>query len=251
MGIWDKAGGSRNFSLLAEKIFRMVESQSYLATRKLVDTVQEQEILEEEIEKFKPPFPERNSKGKLHWLLFTPFRYPPLRAGGRFHTLAEQSVFYGSREIETVMAEIAYKRFVFRACSRAEMGAMTVCYTKFGVPIKTEKGIDLTAAPFAVYRDVLSDPLSHTASQELGTEMRRGGVEAFLFYSARIRDGINCGLLSVEAFKSNRPENQQDWIIYDSADSMEFRRSLPLIAREHRTFRREDFLVKGKLPSFS
>jgi len=251
MHIWQATKGEKHLVTISEKIQRMVESQSYIATRSLVDSDEEQRILEEELEKSKPPFPERNGRGKLHWLLFTPFRYPPLQNGGRFHSRTEQSLFYGAKELETVMAEIAYKRFVFRACSKATIQAMNVDYTKFAVKIKTNKGIDLTATPFSRYRNIISNPLSHIESQTLGHEMRNAGVEAFLFFSARVKNGINCGAISVEAFANNKPEENDDWVIYDSEQFIEFRRHLPIKKSETKIFPLKNFLVGGSLPLFS
>jgi len=144
MNIWQAVSGTKYLTSINEKVQRMVESQSYISTRKLVDSLGEQEILEAEIEKSKPHFPDSNSKGKLDYLLFTPFRYPPLLEGGRFHNPTQQSIFYGSREQETTMAEIAYKRFVFRACSAASIEAQNIGYTKFSAKIQTNKSIDLT-----------------------------------------------------------------------------------------------------------
>jgi|CXWL01.1.fsa_nt_gi hypothetical protein len=253
MSIWKTTQGEKYLSAINVKVKRMVENQYRNSTRHLVDNIEEQEILEEELEKSKPPYPANNSKGKLHWLLFTPFRYPPLNGGGRFHTRAEQSIFYGAIELETAMAEIAYKRFVFRACSEANIKPSDVEYTAFSAEIKTNKGIKLTDAPFEQYKNNISSPLSHIESQVLGSEMRNAGVEAFLFFSARYENGINCGIIDVEAFANNDVKNKDmsGWVVYDSEDVVEFRRDVSMTPKNTKIFYRKDFLVGGSLPMFS
>ncbi|MCC3263614.1 RES family NAD+ phosphorylase, partial [Paenibacillus polymyxa] len=67
-------------------------------------------LLEELIETSKPQLPP--STETLHYLLKTPFRYPPLRWGSRFGRRHEPSLFYAALRLETAMAEAAYYRFV-------------------------------------------------------------------------------------------------------------------------------------------
>ena len=47
----------------------------------------------------------------LHWLLFTPFRYPPPPGGSRFRGPNDPGVFYGADEIRTACAELGYWRW--------------------------------------------------------------------------------------------------------------------------------------------
>jgi hypothetical protein len=253
VSIWQETKGIECLVPIDIKIKRMVESQYRNSTRGLVNSLREQDILENELEKSKPSCPLSNSKGKLHWLLFTPFRYPPLNEGGRFHTRVEQSIFYGSIELETAMAEIAYKRFVFRACSEAFISPSSIEYTAFEANIKTDKGVDLTASPFSQYTSQISDKLSHSKSQILGKEMRGDGVEAFLFFSARHKNSVNCGVFCVESFAKNNVSDSemQGWVVYDSADSVEFRRGISMTSKETKIFHLHDFLVKNSLPIFS
>jgi hypothetical protein len=72
----------------------MVESQQQIATSSLVDDLAEQALLEELIERSKPPL--RSGTERLHYLLATPFRYPPLRHGSRFGGRFEPSLLYGA-----------------------------------------------------------------------------------------------------------------------------------------------------------
>ena len=76
----------------APDLWRAVEAQHKIATMVLVDTLDEQALLESLLDQSKPPLPE--PLRRLHWLLFTPFRYPPLPTGSRFRGPAEAGVFY-------------------------------------------------------------------------------------------------------------------------------------------------------------
>ena len=55
----------------------VVEAQHRNATRRLVDSDAEQELLESLIDRVKPPVPAGAEFQGLHYLLLTPFRHPP------------------------------------------------------------------------------------------------------------------------------------------------------------------------------
>src|SRR5436190_6610717 len=67
--IWTQCAGSSEIRPLATTPWRAVESQHQVATRKLVDSDAEQAILEDVLERYKPPLPDGS---RLHYLLFTP-----------------------------------------------------------------------------------------------------------------------------------------------------------------------------------
>ena len=86
--IWTRCAARckpRTITLIA---FRVVESQHVVSTRKLVDSGEEQALLEELVDRVKPPLPSDPELRRLHYLLSTPFRHPPLRYGSRFGTRA-------------------------------------------------------------------------------------------------------------------------------------------------------------------
>jgi len=72
----------------------MVEAQHVTSTRKLVDSDEEQQILEKEIDHVKPTLPDDAEFRGIHYLLSTPFRYPPLSHGSRFGTRHERSLWH-------------------------------------------------------------------------------------------------------------------------------------------------------------
>ena len=240
---------TRYFHAYEKDIYRLVEGQYYIATRKLVDSLTEQDALERILDASKPVAPTQNMHGSLHYLLFTPFRYPPLNSGGRFHTRADQSIFYGAEELETAMAEVAYHRFEFIRHSEADFAPMSVPYTHFMARLKTERAIYLTQPPFDAYRADTSHPASYAYSQRCGSAMRRAGAELCTFYSARKPDGTNVGVFSPDAFAQNEPieAKKGSWSLYVSRDVIEFK-SDSIVNREAFVFPIDYFYVDGVFP---
>ena len=77
----------------------------------LVDTLAEQHLLEDLLERAKPPLPDETAG--LHYLLATPFRYPPTDRGSRFRRPSDPGVFYGADAVRTACAELGYWRWRF------------------------------------------------------------------------------------------------------------------------------------------
>lgn len=243
--IWTQSAGSSRIARLVSEPWRVVEAQHRIATRKLVDSDREQAILEELLESAKPPLVEG---GKLHYLLFTPFRYPPLPHGSRFGTRWEPGVWYGSEALATAFGEVAYYRLLFLEGTDADLGAVGADLSAFRVPIGTPSGIDLTALSFNRWRATLASKTSYAATQPLGTAMREAGVEAFRYVSARDAEGrANIGLFTPRAFAARRPRGLQTWHSIATHASVEFTK-LDYFARESHRFGREVFLVRGVLP---
>src|SRR5690348_11205267 len=82
--------------------WRAVEGQDLVATMRLVDTIEEQDLLEQILEEGKPPAPVGLSR--LHYLIATPFRYPPQQHGSRFRAPADPGVFYAAESIRAACA---------------------------------------------------------------------------------------------------------------------------------------------------
>ena len=91
--IWTRCAGDSEIRALRLSPWRVVEAQHQVSTRKLVDSADEQILLEELIERVKPA---DRTGGRWHYLLATPFRYPPLRHGSRFGGRHEPGIWYGS-----------------------------------------------------------------------------------------------------------------------------------------------------------
>ena len=243
--IWTQSAASSERRSLAVHAWRVVEAQHLVSTRKLVDSDAEQAVLEDVLETQKPPAPDTT---RLHYLLFTPFRYPPLSRGSRFGARWERGLWYGSEEQRSAFAEVAYYRLLFLEGTRAELGLVQTDLTAFRAPLKTKHGADLTSARFARWADELVSKTSYAATQPLGTAMREAGVEAFRYRSARdVHGGVNIGVIAPQAFAARRPRELQTWRAWATRASVDISRRDYFVREGHR-FPREDFLVRGELP---
>lgn len=242
--IWTRSAGSSEINALAFTAWRVVEAQHVVSTRRLVDSDAEQLVLEELLDAHKPPVPDT----RLHYLLFTPFRYPPLRHGSRFGGRWERGIWYGAEELRSAFAEVTYYRLLFLDGTDADLGLVQSDLTAFRTPVKTTAGIDLTRLPFERWRAALVSKTSYATTQPLGTAMRDAGVEAFRYRSARdVEGGINVGVFAPRAFTARRPRDLQTWHAAATRASVDISRR-DYFKREQFRFPRENFLVQGELP---
>ncbi len=244
--IWTQCAGDSKFRLLHLEALRAVEAQHQVATRKLVDSDDEQALLEDLIESAKPP---NDVGGHLHYLLAAPFRYPPLPHGSRFGTRKYRGMWYGAETHRAVFAETAYYRLLFIDGTNADLGTLQISLTVYHTTIRTTRGIDLITGPFDSYRRKISSKTQYKASQALGADMRTAGVEAFRYRSARDRrGGTNIGVFDPVVFGRRKPRGFETWASTATASYVELRKR-DYFRRIVYTFPRSDFLVNGKLPT--
>src|SRR5918911_1804344 len=182
--IWTRCAGPSEVGALRGRFCRVVEAQFRNSTRKLVDSDAEQELLEELIDR-RAKLPVPAGFEDLHYLLYTPFRHPPLRNGSRFGTRLMRGILYGSRELPTAFAEVAYYRLVFLEGPAVDLGELRLELTAFWFGIAASRGVDLSIPPFREYEARISSKTRYDASQRLGAEMRSAGVQCCLYVSAR------------------------------------------------------------------
>ncbi|MBK1730683.1 RES family NAD+ phosphorylase [Thiococcus pfennigii] len=246
MDLWDGCRERLDIGPLGGELLRMVESQQQVATSQLVDDLTEQALLEDLIERSKPPRPAGTER--LHYLLATPFRYPPLRHGSRFGGRFEPSLFYGARRLPTLLAEAAYYRFVFWTAMAVPppSGRLLTQHTAFAARWQAARGVRLQGPPCADHESVLRDPQDYRATQRLGSALRKAGVDAIEYRSARDTEGgINVALFHPDALVSRTPLRPQAWLCETGAERVRF-----TCADGHQlhAFPREYFLVAGALP---
>lgn len=248
LNIWTQCAERFEPRRLAGPAWRAVESQHVTSTRKLVDSDDEQQVLEELLDTAKPPWPSGRRFVGLHYLLATPFRHPPLRYGSRFGTRRERGIFYCAETQATVFAEKAYYVLLFLDGTDADIEPLMRPLTIFQVRISTKKGADLTGAPFDAYSEQISSPSSYRDSQPLGAAMREAGLAAFRFTSARDPGaGANLGLIE-PVFSTKKPLNAEQWICTASRARVELQPG-PAVMRSRTGFSREVFEVDGLLPA--
>ncbi len=238
--IWTECGGASRLGELRLAPWRVVEAQHINSTRKLVDSDAEQALLESLIDGVKP----RTLASGLHYLLATPFRYPPLRHGSRFGTPEEPGIWYGAKKVGTALAELAYYRLLFLEGSRAALGPLTSQHSVFQAQVGTPRGLDLTRPE----PPDIASPTSYAASQALGGSMRAAGVEAFVYRSARDPAGGAGVALFVPCFTRRTPSIPMAWVCVATREVIELKRA-DLRTRERHRFEREIFEVEGRLPA--
>jgi hypothetical protein len=180
----------------------------------LVDTLEEQALLEQMLDESKPAVPD--DCRHLHYLLFTPFRYGTLYPqGSRFRRAGlTEGVFYASLQIETAVAEMAFWRLLFYAESPSTpWPANAGEYTAFAVRFSTGKSLDLTRPPLNHDAARWTDPTDYSYCQLLADAARGAGAKVLRYQSARA-PGVSVALLSCSAFASREPEERRGWRIH-------------------------------------
>lgn len=231
---------------LVGTIHRLVESQEQVATNALVDTLAEQALLEELLERSKPPQPDGSRR--LHYLLATPFRYPPLPWGSRFGSRFEPALFYAARQVDTALAEGAFYRFVFwTGMATPPPAPLQTRHTVFAAEIDTARGLALHAPPFDAHEAVLTDKREYAPTQALGSALRVSGIEAIEYRSARDpARGLNVALFTPRAFAASAPTRLDEWLCDTTAERVSFYSRHGGGIRE---FAIETFMVDGTLPA--
>jgi RES domain len=215
LATWTRGALSSERRRLSGPCWRIVEAQHHVSTMKLVDTLEEQRLLEELIETTKPPVPPECRK--LHYLLATPFRYgAPYPSGSRFRrTGLTPGVFYGSAKVTTAVAEMAFHRLLFFADSPATPWPSNAGeYTAFSVTYRTAAGLDLTAPPLDADGALWTHCTDYAACHDLTDQARAADVEVLKYASARQPGGINLALLTCRAFASREPLARQTWRVH-------------------------------------
>jgi hypothetical protein len=244
--LWAACEHDLHVTPLTGELLRIVESQEQIATLSLVDDLTEQAVLEDLLELSKPPLPA--GAGRLHYLLSTPFRYPPLRHGSRFGRRFEPSLFYGARRLPTLLSEAAYYRLVFwtAMAEPPPSGRLRTQHSVYRARFHGERGVRLHEPPCADHSAVLRHPADYGATQRLGSALREAGIDAFEFPSARDRRaGLNLALFHPAALVSRRPLGLSRWLCETRAEQVTF---APEESLDLHRFALQDFSVDDQIP---
>ncbi len=214
----------------------------------LVDTLDEQQILEHVLEASKPPVPP--DCRQLHYLLATPFRYgAAYPAGSRFRRAGlTPGVFYASQTVNTAVAEMAFRRLLFYAESPGTPWPSNASeYTAFAVRFRTASGLDLTAPPFDRPRARWSHPTDYAPCQALADAARAAGVQVLRYSSARAV-GRNVALFTCKAFGSREPIERQVWRLHVGAPGV---RAICDFPEQRLGFGRDAFAADPRIASLT
>lgn len=208
---WTPRAVASKASIASARLWRAVEAQHIAATLRLVDDLEEQRLLEDILEATKPAVPA--GAARLHYLLFTPFRYPP-RHGSRFRALDDPGVFYGAETIRTACAELGYWRWRFLTDSKGLTVLGPAQQTLFQAGVKA-LAVDLEKSPYSRDAKAWLDPDDYRATQAFAKAARTGGVGLIRYRSVRDPEPGRCGaVLRADAFSSTRPTAPtQTWLL--------------------------------------
>lgn len=224
--MWTPTALASSAESLRGVIWRVVEHQYTTATRRIVESLADQDLLEDILEANKPLYPAGTEH--LHYLLKTPFRYRPVHPhGSRFRKAGDRNgVFYASEQLRTAFAEMAYYRIRFFADSpRTKLPRNEERLTAFTVTYQTLRGIDLTHAPLSKDQAHWTNPVDYSATQALAEVARTAGITTIRYASARdTQGGINLALLTAAAFMVDAPIDMQTWLLFISEKEIGFQR---------------------------
>jgi hypothetical protein len=205
------AAGIRN---LARRLWRGVEAQHLVATMKLVDSLAEQDALEQILEDSKPPLPA--AAATQPYLLATPFRYRSPYPS-RFRRAQEPGIWYGAEDKQTACIEVAHWRWRFLMDSEGLRERELVTeHTLFAADVRG-RCIDLLRAPWSARAEEWTDPVDYRACQDLAAQARAAGVDWIRYASAREQGGRCGAVLAPGALKLATPPASETWVCKVSA----------------------------------
>lgn len=197
-------------------LWRAVEAQHVVATRALVDSMAEQELLEDLLEAAKPAIP--IACRSLDYLLFTPFRYPSGRHGSRFRDRIDPGVWYGADTVQAACAEVGYWRCRFVADSEGLKTLDGVAHTLFRAAA-SGLTVDLGTAPLNADEAQWMSPDDYSACRTLARNAREADIRLVRYRSVRDPAHASCAaVLDCRAFAGTRGiTTRQTWFL--SVDS--------------------------------
>lgn len=189
--------------------WRAVEAQHVASTRRLVDSLEEHEALEAILEAAKPPAVPPG----LHYLLATPFGYPPWGRGSRFRSPADPGVLYAAEQRRTACAELGYWRWRFVKDSSGLTGLGPSAQTLFQMQV-AGAGVDLRRKPFARDAEKWTPPDDYAATQAFAAAAREAGLQVIRYASVRDPRRAGCAaILDPAAFAAPAPIAYQTWFL--------------------------------------
>jgi hypothetical protein len=197
--------------------WRGVEAQHVVATMRLVDSLDEQAVLEQLLEAGKPALPP--AADGLHYLLSTPFRYRSPHAS-RFRRAHSPGLWYGGETLRTAGAEVAYWRWRFLVDSAGlREGELLSQHTFFRAAIGG-LAIDLGRPPWSAAAAHWTHPDDYTACQALGDAARARGIAWLRYRSVRDPGGHNVAVFRPQALQLRERTAQQTWHCRTTRDAV-------------------------------
>lgn len=192
-------------------VWRVIEGQYRPSTARIVDTNEEQRVLEEILEDTKPPVPEPCRH--LDWQFRSPFRYGSYPGPSRFRRAGRTpGVYYASEHSITALIETTWGRIqTLRASPATPWPRAAIEHTAICADIDVRTSIDLTIEPLAS-KGNWTDPVDYTDCLDLADTARGNDIEAIRYQSVRDPQGrANVAVLTCGAFAQPAPVRQETW----------------------------------------
>lgn len=203
---------------LSMSAFRIVETQHIAATMRLVDSADEQLMLEEMLETSKPPLPPQANG--LHYLLAAPFRYVP-QTGSRFRAVNSPGIWYGADDAYCACAEIAYWRQRFLLDSVGLMKQTISSEHSMYEANVQGRALDLLSHPWVLAQEQWMHPSDYTETQKLGSLVRNSQTEVswFRYASVRASGHVCAAVFDPRSLTMVTPEGRyEQWHCHTTAD---------------------------------
>jgi hypothetical protein len=192
----------------AALLWRGVEAQHIVATMRLVDTLDEQAVLEVLLEASKPALQRSARSG--HYLLTTPFRYrSPIDS--RFRRAGAPGVWYGAETLHAAAAEVAWWRWRFLSASDGLRDQVLLTEHSFFQARVQGLAIDLSHAPWSERSSDWTNDSDYSATQALAGLAADHGVQWIRHASVRLQGGLCGAVLDARALSWPDPPQQQTW----------------------------------------
>lgn len=189
--------------------WRAVEAQHLVATMRLVDTLAEQELLEQILEASKPALPA--GVRALHYLLSTPFRYTSPSAS-RFRRANTPGIWYGANTTKTACAEVGYWRWRFLMDSEGLRDGELITEHSLFQAVVSGRSIDLSKEPWRQRGDQWMHKTDYAACQDLAVQARQKAVQWIAYLSVRNPGGRCAAVLDAAALALHEPTRRETWV---------------------------------------
>lgn len=204
--------------------WRGVEAQHVVSTMRLVDTVQEQDVLEQLLEGSKPALPEVAQP--KHYLLATPFRYRPAHPS-RFRPANAKGQWYGAQTVYGACAEVAYWRHRFILDSAGLLDQVLLTEHSLFQGILAGVSIDLMEPPWLQARAQWTHGSDYRATQSVAAQAQGRNVQWLSYESVRA-PGVRCAVaFDVNGLYEPQPSLEssiQRWVCKATRSSVMFTR---------------------------
>ena len=219
---WRSSWFDSGVRVRSSTLWRGVEAQHVIATMRLVDSLEEQRMLEDLLEASKPPLPPE-ARGR-HFLVFTPFRYrSPIPS--RFRRASDRGVWYGAEELKTACGEVAYWKWRFLMDSDALADqALHTEHTFFEARVRG-RCADLTTSPWKSAARAWRHKTDYSACQDLADEARARELAWIRYAAVRVPDGIGGAVLRADSLSLTEAFEQQTWACKTSRDGAYLQRA--------------------------